>query len=146
MNRTAAVVSSLALVIAVEWWLYTITVDATLKRAQESQLVEVEKAVKKERQLQENANHELQKQVDAKAVIADNLAADIERLRRERPTRPSVPTTPRATCADANGAELDSINASFLVRYASLAAIQQVELNACRDMYNQARDALKTQE
>lgn len=146
MNRIAVVGLSLALVIAVEWWLYTIVVDATLKRAQEAQLVEVEKARIEERELQENANHELQKQVDAKSVIAADLAADLERLRRERPTRPALPATPRTACAGATGRELDADSAIFLRRSFALAAIQQVELNTCRDMYNQAREAVKAQE
>ena len=133
---------SLALVILVEWFLYTLTVDATLKRVQKAQLEEVEQARIEERQLQENANHELQKQVAAKAVIAADLAADLERLRRERPTRPSVPAAPRATCKGANGLELDSDSAIFLRRSFALAARQQIELNTCRAMYNEARDKL----
>ena len=146
MNRTLVVGLSLALVIAVEWWLYTLVVDATKTEMMEEQVKLIEKARVEERELQEKANHELQKQIDAKAVIATDLAADLERLRRERPTRPALPPTARAACNDANGRELDRDNASFLARYASLAAQQQIELNTCRTMYNEARDKLKTQE
>lgn len=146
MNRILVVGLSLALVIAVEWWLYTLVVDATKTEMMEDQVKLIEKARVEERQLQENANHELQKQITAKAVIAANLAADLDRLRRERPTRPVLPAAPRTTCNDANGAELDRDNASFLTRYASLAAQQQIELNTCRIIYNEARDKLKSQE
>lgn len=146
MNRIIAAGLLVVLLIAGLWLSYTLGAAVTKKDMLIKQVKTVEAALAKQSKLQDNANHELQKQVDAKAVIADNLAADIERLRRERPTRPGVSTAPRATCSDANGAELDADNASFLVRYSSLAAIQQVELNTCRDMYNQAREAVKTQE
>ena len=142
MNRTLVVGLSLALVIAVEWWLYTLVVDATKTEMMEEQIKLIEKARVEERELQENANHELQKQVDAKSVIADNLAADIERLRRERPTRPSVPPTPRATCEGADGTELAFVHAKFLTEFAALAAKQDTALATCYAVYDAGRDSL----
>ena len=144
MNRTVMVALSLALVILVEWFLYTLTVDATLKRVQKAQLEEVEQARIEERQLQENANREREQQAADLGAIAANLALDVERLRRERPTRPSVPPAPRTTCEGATGRELDADSAIFLRRSFALAAEQQIELNTCRTMYNQAMGLIKT--
>ena len=146
MNRILTAGLLVALLIAGLWLSYTLGAAVTKKEMLTKQVKMVEQARTEERQLQENANRVLKQQTEDFGTVAANLALDVERLRRERPTRPSVPAAPRATCADANGAELDSNNASFLARYASLAAQQQIELNTCRAMYNEARDKLKAQE
>lgn len=146
MNRTVMVVSLLALLSAGGWWLYTLVVDATKTEMMAEQIKLIEQARIDERQLQEKANDVLEQQTVDLGNVAASLALDVERLRRERPTRPALPSAPRATCADANGAELDADNASFLTRYSALAARQQIELNTCRVMYNEARDKLKPRE
>jgi len=79
MNRTAAVVSSLALVIAVEWWLYTLTVDATLKRVQEAQLEALEAVTNQYKQKEAKAN-----EARDKALILERQSVDrSKRLERE---------------------------------------------------------------
>lgn len=146
MNRIYAVGTLLALLTVAGWLLYTQGGAAMKSKMQKAQIEAVEAGRKQERELQEKANAIVKQQAEDLGIIAADLATDIARLRRERPTRPDVPPTPRATCNDANGSELDSPNSEFLRRSFALAAEQQIELNTCRTMYNKARDKIKSQE
>ena len=139
------VVSSLALVIAVEWWLYTLVVDATKTEMMEEQVKLIEKARAEERELQEKANHELQKQIDAKAVIATDLAADLERLRRERPTRPALPQNTGNDKSCGTGQALCTDDKILLRTEFARADEIRIALIRCYSDYDSAREAVKAQ-
>jgi hypothetical protein len=84
-----------------------------------------------EREQQEAATDAIQRQYWEQVAIADDLAADLERM-RNRPSRPTgVPAPASPDCAGATGRELSAEDAGFLVRLAADADRHRAALAAC---------------
>ena len=84
-------------------------------------------------------NAQWQSKVDTETKLQKAKFDDVQRhldtviiSLRNRPSRSdSLPTTPRAACQDANGAELAREHGEFLAGYAAIAARQDAALSAC---------------
>lgn len=94
-----------------------------------------------ERLKQEKINDVLREQNRRTAAVAASLAADLERVRQRPARRPAAGVSEGAgtACAGANGAELSSADAEFLVRLAARADEQRIALRACYKAWDEMR-------
>lgn len=96
------------------------------------ELAAASEAARKQQTMWQGVVNETARNYDLKVAAGQrNLSIALDGL-RDRPERPAdLPATARATCADANGAELSGAHARFLSRLAALAERTDAGLEAC---------------
>lgn len=120
--------------------------DSGLNACKAAYAVKLEEAVASTKETEKSrytlVSQAIQEQFDEVSTINSNLIDDLAKL-RDRPerTEPSgLSGEATVKCETANGAELDRINAGFLVRYGAKAAEQDAALASCYFAYDSLSD------